>query len=209
MKGSHLKEKKSDTRAKNWSFLVYLDSAPDNWKSIIDSWHLPVGVSPLHDKDVYDLMTEDHSVGDVKKPHYHCVVSFGSKTSFSRVCEILEPLNSPIPVVCKNVSSMVRYFIHRDNPTKAQYSKDSILSFGGFDIESPFSLKPGDYSRILKEIYKLILELDIKEYSHLFEAVMSTNPDYIVVLSRYAFALDRYLTSKRFSSGGRGYRIQV
>jgi hypothetical protein len=200
MKGSHLKEKKSDTRAKNWSFLVYLDSAPDNWKSIIDSWHLPVAVSPVHNKDVYDVESEDHKVGELKKPHYHCVVSFGNKTSFSRVCEILEPLNSPIPVVCKNVSSMVRYFIHRDNPTKAQYSKDSILSFGGFDIESPFSLKLSDYSRILREIYDIMRNSEIDEYSELFDCVMSINPEYVVVLARYAIPIDKYLTSRRFSS---------
>lgn len=198
MKGSHLKAKK-DTRAKNWSFLVYCDSAPDNWKSIVDSWHLPVAISPVHNKDVYDVESEDHKVGELKKPHYHCVLSFGTKTSFSNVCEFLKPLGCPIPVVCKNVSAMIRYFIHRDNPDKAQYSKDSILSFGGFDVESPFTLKPSDYSRILREIYDIMRNSEIDEYSELFDCVMSINPEYCIVLARYAIPIDKYLTSRRFS----------
>ena len=47
------KTKQPYKRGRNWTIVVYLDSAPSNWESIIKQE--PVAISPLHDKDI----TED------------------------------------------------------------------------------------------------------------------------------------------------------
>ena len=46
------KAKKVDNRARNWSLVVYPESAPENWRDILDDYHIPWVESPLHDKDV-------------------------------------------------------------------------------------------------------------------------------------------------------------
>lgn len=45
-------EKKKDSRTRNWSFIVYPESAPNNWREILQEEMTPFAVSPLHDKDI-------------------------------------------------------------------------------------------------------------------------------------------------------------
>ena len=35
------KAKKVDNRARNWSLVVYPESAPENWRDILDDYHIP------------------------------------------------------------------------------------------------------------------------------------------------------------------------
>lgn len=57
-----MSEKKKDGRTRNWTFVLYPDSAPDNWRQILDDKHIEWIESPLHDKDV-------NANGEPKKPH--------------------------------------------------------------------------------------------------------------------------------------------
>ena len=36
---------------RNWTFLIYPESAPNDWFEILQNTGLPFAVSPLHDKD--------------------------------------------------------------------------------------------------------------------------------------------------------------
>ncbi|WP_368276451.1 Rep family protein [Coprococcus sp. RTP21204st1_G4_RTP21204_210225] len=68
-------EKKRVPRKDYWLFEFYPDSAPENWREIINSWLVDCLVSPLHDSDV----NED---GTPKKPHWHGILFFDSVKSF-------------------------------------------------------------------------------------------------------------------------------
>lgn len=83
-------EKKRAPRKDYWLFEFYPDSAPENWREIINSWLVDCLVSPLHDSDV----NED---GTPKKPHWHGILFFDSVKSFEQVQELVAPLNGPIP----------------------------------------------------------------------------------------------------------------
>ena len=41
-----------DAKALAWTFIVYPESAPKNWKEVLDGYHIPWVSSPLHDKDI-------------------------------------------------------------------------------------------------------------------------------------------------------------
>lgn len=199
MKGFHLKEKRKDTRSKLWIFILYPESLPSDWLNILKGFCVPLCLSPLHDSDVYEDNTESHSRGEKKKPHYHGIFCFDSKTTFSRVKEMLDLLNAPIPVVCKSLNASIRYLIHFDNPEKAQYSKDSIQVFYGMNVQRAFALQRDDYPIILDKLFNVISTNEIREYSLLLDTVREINPSWLPVAIKYAFALDRYLTSKRWS----------
>ena len=62
------KAKKVDSRARNWSLVVYPESAPENWRDILDDYHIPWVESPLHDKDI-------NPDGEIKK-HIGILVYF-------------------------------------------------------------------------------------------------------------------------------------
>jgi hypothetical protein len=42
---------KANKRSTDWTFIVYPDSAPVDWRDIIDSEHISWNESPLHDSD--------------------------------------------------------------------------------------------------------------------------------------------------------------
>ena len=44
--------RKPDVRARAWTFIVYPESAPENWRDVLDRFHLQWACSPLHDRDV-------------------------------------------------------------------------------------------------------------------------------------------------------------
>lgn len=39
-------------KGRDWTFIVYPESAPENWREILDETHLRWIESPLHDKDI-------------------------------------------------------------------------------------------------------------------------------------------------------------
>jgi hypothetical protein len=195
MKGSHLKAKRKDIRSRGWSFLLYPESMPNNWDSELDKLCCPVAVSPLHNKDIYEDETESHKVGEVKKPHYHAVICFDGKKSLEQVKELLAVFNCPLPQVCHNIVGSVRYFTHIDNPNKAQYDKNLIKSYCGFNVDKCFALRKEDYSRILCEIYKFIKECKVKSFSDLVDGLACTHPEYLVVLGKYSYFVNSYLNS--------------
>ena len=41
-----------EQRKRNWVFVVYPDSAPENWVEKLREMRVPGFISPLHDKDV-------------------------------------------------------------------------------------------------------------------------------------------------------------
>ena len=72
---------KKDDRARTWTFIVYPESAPQNWRELLDECHVSWVESPLHDKDV-------NPDGTVKKPHWHIILLFDGNKSYEQVKEI-------------------------------------------------------------------------------------------------------------------------
>ena len=54
---------KKDDRARTWTFIVYPESAPQNWRELLDECHVSWVESPLHDKDVNPDGTVKNRIG--------------------------------------------------------------------------------------------------------------------------------------------------
>ncbi|MDY2553776.1 MULTISPECIES: replication protein [Bacteria] len=146
------KTKQPYKRGRNWAIVVYPESLPENWKEIIKSE--PVAISPLHDKDVT-------AEGELKKPHYHLVLSYNGNKSFEQIDEIARLLHAPIPERINSLTGSVRYLTHMDDPNKYQYDSSDIQVFGGFDLESILSLSTGDKRQLLRDMIEFINENNI------------------------------------------------
>lgn len=206
-KGSNFKQKKSDTRFRYWIFVLYPESMPDNTFEYLESLRVPVVISPLHCNDVYTIMDEvdDGSgvvAGEFKKSHYHCLFCFDDKTSLKQVKKVLEPLGCKYTERCGCPRAMIRYFIHKDNPQKAQYSKENIKVFSGADKEvaKAFKISPEEYGFIYSEFVKLITGSDIREWHTFVNTVLEIAPDKAIFLNRFAFSLQAYIRSRCFGS---------
>ena len=67
------KNSSSDGRTRTWVAVVYPDSAPDNWRELLDENHIEWAESPLHDRDV------NPGTGEVKKAHWHIALKKSEK----------------------------------------------------------------------------------------------------------------------------------
>lgn len=183
-----MKEEKN----RHWTFLVYPESAPENWKNILIETGLPFAISPLHDKDINSDGVEK------KKPHYHILLTFPGPTTFMKVNRLCTELNSPIPKRLLSIIGMYRYFTHKDNPEKYQYNEEDIQSFNGFDIKDFNDLTTSQTLAIKKELQKIIMSENILEYSDLMDYLLVQElNDFYQVASNNTMFFDRYISSKR------------
>lgn len=153
-------ENAKNVKARNWAFVVYPESLPNDWLEILKLSGLKIAVSPLHDKDINADESE-------KKSHYHIIVSWENPTTYNNVLEFAKKLNGTIPVKLEQIRGYYRYLTHEDNPEKAQYNKNEIKHLNGFNIRDFTELTKGEISKIKREIRNIIFERCITEYSDL------------------------------------------
>lgn len=187
------KSKKKDTRARAWTFIIYPDSAPADWETILTTkYHLKWASSPLHDADLNADNTE-------KKPHYHIVVYFTNVKSFEQVKEISQFLNATIPQKVHNMQGLLEYFIHKNHPDKAQYSEKDIKSVG-IDIEKELNDENELRLNILREIINFCDANDILEFWEIYKYSSTDNKKWFEALSyNCAYVVNSYLKSRRNS----------
>lgn len=188
------------TKKRNWAFVVYPESLPQDWLEILQSTGAPIAISPLHDAD----LNADESE---KKPHYHIIICYGGPTSFNVVRKITERVNGTIPIALEQVRGYYRYLTHEDNPEKAQYDKSDIKLLNGFNIADFTELTKSEVMKLKKEILKSIRDNDLTEYSDLIDLLeMEENnrPEALEVATNHTFFFNAYLKSRRFKKNGRG-----
>ena len=147
-------------RTRNWTCVVYPESAPNNWRDFIDELHIEWVESPLHDRDF-------NADGEPKKPHWHVILLYDCVKTFEQVKGLTDKLNAPIPQKCGGVKGLVRYMAHLDNPEKAQYSIGDIVGHGGVDIASLLKPSSSERYQLIAEMMDFVQEQNILEMEDL------------------------------------------
>lgn len=180
-----------DTRSRSWSFLVYPESAPENWRDLLDEQHIAWVESPLHDKDI-------NPTGEPKKPHYHIFLTFEGKKSYEQILEVIQCTNGTIPQRVNNQRSLIRYFAHIDNPEKAQYNLTEIVCHGGVDIGDLLTIGSGEKQTYIKEMMDFVRNNDIEEFYELADYARECNDDWFnVLVFQASYVLEKYIKSNR------------
>lgn len=175
-----------------WAFVLYPESAPDNWKDILQQTGLSCCVSPLHDKDI------DEGTRKQKKPHYHIILCYSGPTTFKSVKNITDSLNCPIPIPLEQVRGYFRYLTHKDNPEKAQYDEKNIVTINDFDIDNYNDLSVSQINAIKKDIQMIIRDNNILEYSDLLDILLDRELfNYLDVAQNHTILFNTYITSRR------------
>lgn len=181
-------------KGRNWAFVMYPDSMPENWFELLEGTGLPFAISPLHDKDI-------NPTGEGKKPHYHVICQYGNTTTQKNVKEnVCSLVNGTIPIKLESIKGMYRYHLHLDNPEKYQYDDRDRKFINGFDVSSVEALTKTEIDKCLKEIQNLIDDNNIFEYYVLMKLLLD-NDLYNLwsVASTKTIFLNTYLSSKRNS----------
>lgn len=180
------------TKKRNWACVVYPESLPQNWHSILIESGLQIAISPLHDKDLEADGTTP------KKPHYHIILIYSGPTSFSVVQTLTKKLNAPAPIPLEAVRGYYRYLTHKDNPEKYQYDEKEIQCLNGFSILDFVELTKTEVLKIKKILIEEIKKNDICEYSTFVDYVMNCLSDNeLDVAVNHTFFFDKYLSSRR------------
>ncbi|MGG5322397.1 MULTISPECIES: replication protein [unclassified Enterococcus] len=192
-----VKKKTKDERTRNWRAVVYPESAPENWREILDDMCIPWVESPLHDRDV-------NPDGEVKKPHWHIILLFGSNKSYEQVKEITAKLRAPNPMKCANVRGAVRYLAHLDNPEKFQYSKEDIKAHCGAEIDHHLAFNSNEKSIMKREIQALIREKDFVEYADLLDYLLDAEMyELLDVANSHTLLFGKYISSRKYKQQGK------
>lgn len=178
-------------KKRNWAFIVYPESAPENWIELLGKTGLQVAISPLHDRDINPDGTE-------KKTHWHVIVIYSGPTSYNVVRELTEKLNAPNPQALEAVRGYFRYLTHKDNPEKVQYDEKDIKTLNGFSILDFIELTRSEVLKVKKDLVIMIRELSIIEYSDLLEHLQDSGleTEFEVACNNTMF-LNTYISSRR------------
>lgn len=189
---SDKKTRDKDTRTRNWTVVLYPESAPENWRNIIDDMHIEWVESPLHDIDV-------NITGEVKKAHWHILLMFGGVKSYEQVKELTDSLNAPIPERCHNAKAMVRYMVHMDNPDKAQYSINDIKQHGGVDLAELLRPSSSERYTIINEMITYIHDNSVIEFQDLMDFARLHEFDrwFPLLCDNSAYVVGQYIKSQR------------
>lgn len=181
---------KKDVKKRNWWFVLYPESAPPDWRDRLRATGLPIAISPLHDKDVYD---NGEQAGQPKKPHHHVILAYPGPTTYSVVCKLVQgELGQPIPQPLEAIRGGYRYLSHADNPDKYQYDAKDIETLNGFNILDYVDMTAAEAVAMNKELVSLIMELGFADYCDFIEYLLFNGTD---VQYEYAISHTLFFTA--------------
>lgn len=181
---------KKDVKKRNWWFVLYPESAPPDWRDRLRATGLPIAISPLHDKDVYD---DGEQAGQPKKPHHHVILAYPGPTTYSVVCKLVQgELGQPIPQPLEAIRGGYRYLSHADNPEKYQYDAKDIETLNGFNILDYVDMTAAEAVAMNKELVSLIMELGFADYCDFIEYLLFNGTD---VQYEYAISHTMFFTA--------------
>lgn len=173
-------------------FLVYEESAPEDWKEQLKRSHGAFAISPLHEPDE-----------ECKKPHYHVVYMHGNTITLDGAKRAMPKGIAANGYVepCTHPRNYQRYLLHLDDPEKQQWQgnpRELIETMNGFplDLSRDYSKEERNQQRI--DVMAMIRDNELCEYADLLEGLMDNG---LYDLFDYAFnhtiAMQAYLTSRR------------
>lgn len=185
-----------DSRVRNFAFILYPESAPQNWLSILEDLLVPCFVSPLHDKDIII------ETGEPKKPHYHVFLMFSGKKSYNQVIGLLSPLNIQYVDQVNDARAYARYLCHLDffdRSDKRLYDPNKVIQLNGADYQDIVH-SPSDDTVYSKEIMNFIWDHDVDSFAELCRYCQFNEPEWFYILLNKKTSFFKSLLSSRYNS---------
>lgn len=165
---------KTKKRTRNFATIVYPDSAPDSWISILQEQCVPAFISPIHDLDF-------NPTGEPKKKHFHVMIMFDGVKTVEQAKEIFDLIGGTGVEIVKSIRAYSRYLCHLDNEDKPKYAVDDVISCAGADYQSIISSSSDKYTAI-SEIIDFCMESNIDSYAKLIIYAKNNRSDWFRVL---------------------------
>lgn len=186
------KKTSGGVRTRNFATVVYPDSAPSEWLSILQEQFIPGFVSPLHDADF-------NPGGESKKPHYHVLITYDSLKTREQAKQVFDKIGGVGCEVVQSIRGYARYLCHLDNPEKAQYSKDAVICLSGADYATVIGLASDKYNA-LAEMEEFCERYNVVSFYALSRYASKHRIDWSRILKDCgAIYMREYLNSRKWS----------
>lgn len=181
-------------KKRNWAFIVWPDSAPTNWRDLLQDTGLMFAISPLHDKDI-------NATGESKKAHYHVIMTYEGPTTYNNALTVAKLTNANTVQPLEQIRGMYRYFTHIDNPEKYQYNDKDITTINGFDINNYIEMTYTEVIKYLAQIQQLIRDKKFIEYADLCDYLLDEDLKELheIALNKTTF-IKAYIDSRRYKT---------
>lgn len=179
----------NSSRTRNYATVVYPESAPSNWKAILEDFFVPAFISPLHDSDI-------NPTGELKKPHYHVLIMFDGTKTKEQAESIFNCIGGVGCEIVQSIRGYSRYLCHLDNPDKHQYLQEDVICLCGADYVATIGLVTDKYKAI-GEMIDFCIANDIFSYAVLLEYCRMNRFDWFRVLcDNGTVVIKEYLKSR-------------
>ncbi len=161
-------------RTRNYATVVYPESAPADWKVLLQEQCVPAIISPIHDRDI-------NTDGTLKKKHFHVMILFDGTKTKEQAGEVFSVIGGVGIEPIKCTRAYARYLCHLDNPDKAKYAIEDVISCAGADYYSMISMATDKYTAI-GEMIEFCMNNSIVAYSELLLYAKNNRMDWFRVL---------------------------
>lgn len=186
---------KTKAKGRNFAFILYPESLPEDWADLLESLGIPMAVSPLHDKDprevknVFELSDEETDLLNrgmlFKKAHYHVMYSAPNPVTTDGVRNKIkrklgDNVLSHVEIV-DNVEGYYKYLTHESSDAikknKPVYDKNEIKHLSNFDIDRYITLDEAQKKELFNAVTGAIYKHKIENLFELMDYVVSNGSE--------------------------------
>lgn len=184
------------TKARNFDFIIYPESIPENWEEQLSKLSIPMAVSPLHDLDVSERKYENMSPDDqaiidaggvvYKKPHYHVLYVAKNPVTTESVRKKIKRVLGDSSVshieITESIEYYFQYLTHESKDAirkkKHVYNRQDIKYISDFDIDRYVSLDESQKKELKNLLLDIIRKNHLVNVVHLLEFVEVHGAEY-------------------------------
>ncbi|EGO8273407.1 replication protein [Enterococcus faecalis] len=180
------------TKARNFGFILYPDSIPNDWKEKLESLGISMAVSPLHDmdekKDENTWNSNDviRNGKHYKKPHYHVIYIARNPVTIESVRNKIKRKlgNSSIAHVeiLDYIKGSYEYLTHESKDAIAKkkhiYDKKNILHINDFDLDRYITLDESQKRELKNQLLQIIRKKHLVNVLHLLDFLEKNGSEY-------------------------------
>lgn len=179
-------------KAYKWTFLVYPESAPKDWKNILENYCIETAISPLHEPE------EKGKEGERKKEHWHILLNLDGQKTYKQIKEIVDVLNGARPEKVISPIGAYEYLIHKNHPDRQQFKNgfDEIEHMNGFDLTDFTRIEDKEESAI-NQLFNAIESRQLLEFCSVVAYCREEQPELLGYLRKNAYFFNSYMRSKK------------
>lgn len=184
------------TKARNFTFIIYPESIPQNWEECLEKLGVSMAVSPIHNLDETERKFDDMSDEEktiirsgrkvYKKAHYHVLYIARNPVTIESVRKKIKRVLGNQSVshieIVDSVENIFLYLTHESSDAikknKQKYDKKDIVFINDFDIDRYVTLDESQKRELKNLLLHIIRKNHLVNVIHLLDFIEVNGSEY-------------------------------